>query len=179
MLEGTLAEFSLPSLVQTLSGSRSSGRLEVQHWRGGSIDLASGQVVAAEAMGREGRAALSLLVSIDQAPFRFDPSVSVRGQLLGPTPNLIVQMAADSEEWARLLRRLPTWDQNLELNQSWIQSASSLVSRKEWEILQASQGRSLQALLADPHYPPLDAAKVVADFLGIQALILRRQSKIG
>ena len=114
MLKGNLADFPLVGVLQMLRNANRTGLLHVTHARGGVVGVEKGKIIHASAALSSGERALSLLSSIEAAPFEFIASVPLERTMDRSTDHLLTDIAQDTIAWMDLRERLdwqaiPRW----------------------------------------------------------------------
>ena len=114
VLKGNLADFPLVGVLQMLRNANRTGLLHVTHARGGVVGVEKGKIIHASAALSSGERALSLLSSIDAAPFEFIASTPLERTVDRSTDHLLTDIARDTIAWMDLRERLdwqtiPRW----------------------------------------------------------------------
>ncbi len=111
MLRGDLNEFAFPAMLQMLLNGGRSGHLRIQGPLSGELWLEQGEVVFADALGRQGLEALEVLSSVSGGELLFEGGVSA------PSRNLTVgrdatlrQLMVDEDAWKPILEAFPDWN---------------------------------------------------------------------
>jgi hypothetical protein len=114
VLKGNLADFPLVGVLQMLRNANRTGLLQVTHARGGVVGVEKGKIIHASAALSSGERALSLLSSIDAAPFEFLPTMPLERTVDRSTDHLLTDIAQDTIAWMDLREKLdwqsiPRW----------------------------------------------------------------------
>jgi hypothetical protein len=114
VLKGNLADFPLVGVLQMLRNANRTGLLQVTHARGGVVGVEKGKIIHASAALSSGERALSLLSSIDAAPFEFIASTPLERTVDRSTDHLLTDIAQDTIAWMDLREKLdwqsiPRW----------------------------------------------------------------------
>ncbi len=119
-IEGSLAQLSLPDLLQVFAMNRRTGRLQLNQDREhGELHLSEGRIVHAQAGIVEGDKALYRLMAWTQGNFSFTPSTSAaRSTMQRNVDELLLESMRQLDESARLLTELPPRHTRLELSPS-------------------------------------------------------------
>lgn len=164
MLQGSLQDFPLPNLLQMLAGSGVTGRLSLEHARGGELWLRNGEVVHALALGRSGDDALDLLASVTDGSFSFVPlaapdehTVSLRGNAL------LRQLTLSGDEWRGLLPLFPDWNAPLHFTPRW--STQQPVTHGQYRVLSLVGQLTLDELLRRSELPPRATLEILRPFV--------------
>ncbi|WP_407538450.1 DUF4388 domain-containing protein [Deinococcus radiomollis] len=134
MLRGDLTEFAFPAMLQMLLNGGRSGHLRIQGVLGGELWLEHGEVVYADALGRQGQEALELLSCVGSGELLFEAG------LLAPARNLTLgrdatlrQLMVDEDAWKPILQAFPDWNMWLRFTPRW--SEQQPVSRIQYRAL--------------------------------------------
>jgi Domain of unknown function (DUF4388) len=114
VLKGNLADFPLVGVLQMLRNTNRTGLLQITHARGGVVGVEKGKIVHASAALSSGERALSLLASIDAAPFEFVATVPLERTVDRSVDGLLTDIAQDTIAWMDLRDKvdwqtIPRW----------------------------------------------------------------------
>ncbi|MBB6097466.1 hypothetical protein HNR42_000883 [Deinobacterium chartae] len=173
MLQGNLADFPLLGILQMLGSTARTGKVLVEHPRGGEIYIASGQVCHAYALSHSGFAALSVLSSIDQAPFDFEQGAQSGEITLDvPTSRLLTDLMGETDAWRPLNARFPDWNARISFNPDWSAHTEGSVSALEWSVLSLVSGDPIHAMVRASGLAPRATLEVLRRFHDEGALIV-------
>ncbi len=110
-LEGSIQEFTLSDVVQFLSGSKKTGRLQMHArdtGREGGIAFVDGSVVHAAVDDLVGEEAFFELMVWNEGQFTFEPDVpSEKNTVRQSSTNLLLEGARRRDEWSILSKHIP------------------------------------------------------------------------
>ena len=110
-LEGSIQEFTLSDIVQFLSGSKKTGRLQMHArntGRQGGIAFVDGSVVHAAVDDLVGEEAFFELMVWNEGQFAFEPDVlSEKNTVRQSSTNLLLEGARRKDEWSVLSKHIP------------------------------------------------------------------------
>lgn len=163
MLSGNLVDFALLDVMQLLLSSGRTGRLHLDHPRGGDVWLENGEVIHATALGKTGEHALSLIASLTEGRFNFDQgmlsperTVSLRREMV------LTRMLTESDAWHPLIRVFPDWTTPLRFTGGW--SDQTRVTRRQYEVLSGVGRGSLSALVGSSALAPREFIETLLPF---------------
>lgn len=163
MLSGNFADFALLDVMQLLLTSGRSGKLHIDHPRGGDVWLTNGDVVHASALGRTGDEALSLIASLSEGRFNFDQNavpptrtVNIRREAL------LTRLLSESDAWQPLDKAFPDWTTPLRFTGGW--SDQTRVTRKQYKALSLVGRGNLGAMVSASPLPPRELLETLLPF---------------
>ena len=109
VLKGNLADFPLVGVLQMLRNAARSGTVRITHERGGVVGVEAGRIVHAAVPPTGGERALSILASLEAAPFVFEAAVPPERSITRPSDLLLADLAQDTLAWANVRSRLGNW----------------------------------------------------------------------
>ncbi|GAA5435386.1 DUF4388 domain-containing protein [Deinococcus sp. A31D244] len=165
MVRGDLSVFPFLSVMQMFLASGRSGRLSVEHIRGGQLWIERGEITHAEVGRLRGDAALQCLSSLDGGNFTFEAEQRSEQRTLSlKRDSALRRMLEDSEAWTPLLRAFPDWNQRLRFTARW--NEAQPVTRGQYRMLHLiSDSASIRALLERAPEPPRAALETLRPFL--------------
>lgn len=163
MLSGNLTDFDLLGVMQMLLTSNRTGKLHIEHARGGDVWIENGEVAHALALSKTGAEALSLIASLQEGRFDFQQnaaspqhSVKVRREAL------LAQMMQESDAWAEIVRAFPDWDRPLRFTVAW--SDQTRVSRRQYQALSQVGHGNLNDMIGASPLPPRELLELLLPF---------------
>ncbi|GAA0499517.1 DUF4388 domain-containing protein [Deinococcus depolymerans] len=165
MVRGDLNVFPFLSVMQMFLTSGRSGRLSIDHVRGGQLWIERGEIIHAEVGRLRGDAALQLLSSLDGGTFTFEAEQTPSQRTLSlRRDSALRRLLEDSEAWTPLLRTFPDWTQRLSFTDRW--NEAQPVTRGQYRMLHLiSDSSSIRALLERAPEPPRAALDTLRPFL--------------
>ncbi|MBX8465405.1 MULTISPECIES: DUF4388 domain-containing protein [unclassified Deinococcus] len=165
MVRGDLNVFPFLSVMQMFLTSGRSGRLSIDHVRGGQLWIDRGEIIHAEVGRLRGDPALQLLSSLDGGMFTFEADQHPAQRTLSlRRDSALRRMLEDSEAWTPLLRAFPDWNQRLRFTARW--NEAQPVTRPQYRMLHLiSDSTSVRALLERTQEPPRTALDTLRPFL--------------
>jgi hypothetical protein len=159
VLKGNLADFPLVGVLQMLRNANRTGLLQVTHARGGVVGVEKGKIIHASAALSSGERALSLLSSIDAAPFEFIASTTLERTVDRSTDHLLTDIAQDTIAWMDLRERLD-W----QAIPRWITPPGPM----DFERVQVSSlingQRTFEMIVQAANIPPRRVAEILIEF---------------
>lgn len=163
MLSGNLADFALLGVMQMLLTSNRTGRLHLDHARGGDVWLENGEVVHAAALGKVGDDALSLIASLTEGRFAFEQNTqSAERTVTLRRETLLGRMLQESDAWAELLRAFPDWSRPLRFTNGW--SDQTRVTRRQYQALSQVGRGHLGEMVSASDLPPRELLELLLPF---------------
>lgn len=165
MVRGDLNVFPFLSVMQMFLTSGRSGRLSIDHVRGGQLWIDRGEIIHAEVGRLRGDLALQLLSSLDGGTFTFEADQHPAQRTLSlRRDSALRRMLEDSEAWTPLLRAFPDWNQRLRFTARW--NEAQPVTRSQYRMLHLiPDSTSIRALLERTQEPPRTALDTLRPFL--------------
>lgn len=164
MLRGSLKEFPLPNVLQMLTNSGVSGKLSLEHPRGGDLWLSDGEVVHAQALRYQGDEALDLLASVNEGAFAFLPMAAPAEHSVQLKRNALLRhLTISSDEWQTLLGIFPHWEKPLQFTERW--SNQQLVTHGQYRVLNMVGRMSLTDLVAHSDVAPRTTLEILRPFV--------------
>ena len=134
MLRSDLSEFAFPALLQMLLSGGRTGHMRVQGTLSGELWLEHGEVVYADALGRQGSAALELLSCVRTGELLFEAGLSAPGRNLSVGRDAALrQLMVDEDAWQPILQAFPDWGLWLRFTSRW--SEQQPVNRSQYRAL--------------------------------------------
>ena len=134
MLRSDLSEFAFPALLQMLLSGGRTGHMRVQGMLSGELWLEHGEVVYADALGRQGSAALELLSCVRAGELLFESGLNAPGRNLTVGRDAALrQLMVDEDAWQPVLQAFPDWGLWLRFTSRWSEQQS--VNRSQYRAL--------------------------------------------
>lgn len=164
MVSGDLQVFPLLPVLQMLLASGRSGKLSLQHMRGGEMWFENGELIHAVSMGLEGEAALQLLSSVDGGTFTFEAYTEPVSQTIKLRQDIIMRrMLLNTDQWEKVQFHFPNWDKSLIFSHLW--NESQLVDHTQYRVLAlVDETRSIKEMLHQSGVLPLDFFNTLQHF---------------
>jgi len=164
MLSGNLADFDLLSVMQMLLTSGRTGKLHLEHPRGGDVWIESGEVVHAVALGRTGEDALSIIASLKEGRFAFDQNAqSPEKTVTLRRESLLTRMVMEGDAWHALVEAFPDWSKPVRFTGGW--SDQTRVTRRQYHALAAlDRSVNIQDLVRIVNMKPREALETLLPF---------------
>lgn len=164
MLRGSLKDFPLPNVLQMLTNSGVTGKLSLEHPRGGDLWLSSGEVIHADALNYSGDDALDLLASVTDGMFTFLPVAAPETHTVKMKRNALLRhLTISSDEWQSLLSLFPHWEKPLRFTERW--SNQQLVTHGQYRILSMVGRMSLTEMVAHSDVSPRTTLEILRPFI--------------
>ncbi len=163
MLSGNLTDFDLLGVMQMLLTSNRTGKLHIEHARGGDVWIENGEVAHALVLSKTGAEALSLIASLQEGRFDFEQNAASPQQSVKLRREaLLAQMVQESDAWTELLRTFPDWNRPLRFTAGW--SDQARVNRRQyWALSQVGKG-SLSDMIGASPLPPRELLELLLPF---------------
>ncbi len=162
MLKGTLADFALPNLLQTLSASPGGGTLHLEApFLTARLGIAPGRVTQAEVLGLSGASAFDLLAGLRDGQFAFESGVSPP-EAATPLPmtRVLARLMEAQTVWQDLKAIPEDWGLELRLGNP---ASEVELSLAELGIYTEADGRRIVDVLA--REPVLEQARTLQTLL--------------
>ena len=178
--EGSIQEFTLSDVVQFLSGSRKTGRLQMQAQdtdREGGIAFVDGSVVHAAVDELVGEEAFFELMVWDEGPFTFEPDApSVEKTVRQSSTNLLLEGARRKDEWGVLSKHIPdmTMIPEFVLPDEDDTGQQITLNTSEWVVLSKIDGeRNLQEIARTAGISEFHACRLLYPLIANKLIRLR------
>lgn len=163
MLSGNLADFALLDVMQLLLSSGRTGRLHLDHPRGGDVWLENGEVIHATSLGRRGEDALSLIASLGEGRFNFEQdALSPEKTISLRREAVLTRMLTESDAWTPIVRAFPDWVTPVRFTPGW--SEQTRVTRRQYQVLSGVGQGGLCALLSRTDLPAREVMELLLPF---------------
>ncbi len=164
MLHGSLTEFPLPNVLQMLTNSGATGKLSLEHARGGDLWLKDGEVIHAHALSYDGEPALDILSSVSEGNFTFLPTHAPETHTVCLKRNALLRhLTINSDEWKSLLTLFTHWEKPLQFTPQW--SNQQLVTHRQYRVLSMVGRMSLTDMVAHSDVPPRNTLEILRPFI--------------
>ena len=179
-LEGSIQESTLSDVVQFLSGSRKTGRLQIQAQdtdREGGIAFVDGSVVHAAVDELVGEEAFFELMVWDEGQFTFEPDApSVEKTVRQSSTNLLLEGARRKDEWGVLSKHIPdmTMIPEFVLPDEDDTGQQITLNTSEWVVLSKIDGeRNLQEIARTAGISEFHACRLLYPLIANKLIRLR------
>jgi hypothetical protein len=175
-LQGSLAELSLPDVIQLVSVSGKTGSFEItRDGESGRIYLRDGQIVDAVIGNLRGEHAVYEMAIWSSGDFAFRPGETADEQTIHKSnANLMMEAARRLDEWRVLSRRIPSLDLiPYFLPREGGQDQVTL-SPHEWILVtRVDGGRSIEDIAEDLQWSAFDVSKILFGLITSGLVALR------
>ena len=170
IIQGDLAEYAIPDLLQFLHGTRKAGQLvlESRSAAPAGVFFAQGELVHAYCPPRKGVPALYQLLAWREGRFAFLKNVAPSERtIFEDLQNLLLDGLRRLDEYRLIADRLPPADTVLHLSRAELGGRSDIrLTRAEWEVLAQVNGRrTLEEVLQLAGGAEDEAARIVYGLL--------------
>jgi hypothetical protein len=178
-LEGSLAELTLPDVLQLLSIGAKTGAIHLSHGSEvGEIYLEEGQIVHAEGCGFEGEEAAYRLAGWMEGRFRFEAGPAAPAHTISKSNTaLLMEAARRSDEWAMISSHIPSTQSipAFVVPEGSDESEGQInLNTREWQILSKIDGkRDINQIAAASGLSSFDAAKLLYSLVATGLIRLR------
>ncbi len=181
-LQGSLADFHFPDLIQFISVSGKTGAFRLaDENRQGSIYLQEGRIVHAEFGEDQGEDALYWLALWSKGEFRFEDGVTSQARTIhkGNT-NLLMEAAQRVDEWRVLKLKIPSvdWIPEFVIPEGHEGGGQINLNTSEWIILSKIDGnRSVKEISRATQLSAFVACKLLYGLIATNLIRLREPRK--
>lgn len=178
-IQGSLAEHSLPEIVQLIAGSSKTGCLHLsESGASGQIYIVEGGIVHAQIGAVSGDEAVYQLAIWDRGEFRFENgAVSGAGTVTRDNTTLLMEAARRLDEWRVLRKKLPSLDLVPEFVIPETKEAQINLNTSEWLLLSKIDGRrSIRGIAQACGLSNFDACKILYGLVATSLIRLAEPS---
>jgi hypothetical protein len=183
-LRGSINEFGLSDIVQFLSGSRKTGRLDMsdaERDRRAYVFFQDGSIVHAQVDGRTGEEAFFELMRWTHGEFSFEPdATSEESSVRLSGANLLMEGARRSDEWELLSKYIPDLDwipEFIEPDDSQT-GKQIMLNTSEWIVLSKIDGeRSVKDLARAANITEYNTCRLLYPLVANHLIRLREPSR--
>ena len=163
MLRSDLSEFAFPALLQMLLNGGRTGHMRVQGTLSGELWLEHGEVIYADALGRQGSAALEVLSCLRAGELLFESGLAAPGRNLTVGRDAALrQLMVDEDAWQPILQAFPDWQLWLRFTSRW--SEQQPVNRSQYRALALVGRMSLHDMVQRSDLGPRQVLALLVPF---------------
>ena len=174
-LSGSLKDFSVKDIIKFIFSSKKTGTLSISgkvKFYGtieGKIYFDKGEIINAEAAGKEGESVIYLILMAEEGNFSFSKEIDkkVKRKIEKKTEEILLEGMKRVELLNKLIKKLPSLDTDalFDVNPSSPSSEISL-TKEEWYVINLFKGgKKIKDVLMNSSLPDFDTLKAILSLI--------------